>query len=485
MAAQVLARYLRVAIQFGFIRQIVMEVRAMAEDGLLRDDELNSAIHLLRELFPEEELKSLQPSSPNTVYTTLVTLWMLTLQRLGGGKSLEEIVKDVVSRGRDLFPPNKRVEEGTLSFSSAAYCDARQRLALETTECFANRVCQSLIDLSPPAFEGRRVFIIDGTTITLPPTPELQEAYPPATNQFGETVWPVAMLMVAHELQSGCALPPEIGAMYGDNNTSEAEQAKAIAKRIPRGDIVMADAGFGIFGVAYNVVHSGHPILFRMTKSRFKSVRRKATLAEDCEGRRTYQAHWTPSAKDRKSHPELPDDATLEVFLHEVPLGNEVLYLVTTLPITSETAAEYYSRRYDVEHDIRDVKVTLNTERIRARSVEMVKKELLTSIVAYNLVVQFRRQAAKLENVTPRRLSFTEVWTTFRTFLIEKDPCDAATWQERYDEALRLAAKYCKLPNRKKPRNYPRQAHARRPKSTKFIKQQRKKTGKSPPNNAN
>ena len=448
----------------------------MAKKGSIGNGEFCSAMKLLDELMPETELDALQPSFPHAVYTTLVTLWMLTLQRLGGGKSLEKIVKDVLSENREILPQNKRVEDGTLSFSSGTYSDARQRLKLETTKHFANRVCHSLIDLSPPAFEGRRAFIIDGTTITLPPTPELQDAFPPARNQLGETVWPVAMLMVAHELQSGCALPPEIGAMYGENNTSEAAQAKAIAKRIPRGDIVMADSGFGIFGVAYNLVHNGHPILLRMTKSRFKSVCRKATLIEDWEGRRTYQARWTPSAKDRKSHPELPEDAALDVFLHEVPLENEVLYLVTTLPAASDTAAEYYSRRYDVEHDIRDVKVTLNTERIRARSVEMVQKELLTSIVAYNLVVQFRRQAADLANVPPRRLSFTEVWDTFCTFVIEKEPCDAATWIARYEEALHLAAKYCKLPNRPNPRNYPRKAHPRRPKSTKFMKQQRKKT---------
>lgn len=450
----------------------------MPEDGAIGNEEFCSAMNLLNEFVPEKDLEALQPSFPHTVYTTLVTLWMLTLQRLGGGKSLEKIVKDTLSDNRQILPPNKRVKQGTLSFSSGAYSDARQRLELETTEYFAKRVCQSLIDLSPPTFEGRRAFIIDGTTITLPPTPELQKAFPPASNQLGETVWPVAMLMVAHELQSGCALPPEIGAMYGENNTSEAAQAKAIAKRIPRGDIVMADSGFGIFGVAYHLVHSGHPILLRMTKSRFKSVCRHATLIEDWEGRQTYQAHWTPSAKDRKSHPELPEDAVLDVFLHQVPLleRSEVLYLVTTLPVTSDTAAEYYGRRYDVEHDIRDVKVTLNTERIRARSVEMVKKELLTSIVAYNLVVQFRRQAAALAEVLPRRLSFTEVWDTFCTFVIEKDPCDLATWTARYEEALRLAAKYCKLPNRPNPRTYPRKAHPRRPKSTKFMKQQRKKT---------
>jgi hypothetical protein len=454
-----------------------MEVRIMSEGGSIGDQEVRSAMKLLSELMPEKELESLQPTAPHTVYTTLVTLWMLTLQRLGGGKSLDRIVKDVLSNNRDILPRNRRVEEGTLSFSSAAYSDARQRLGLEATEHFANCVCHSLIDLSEPVFEGHRAFVIDGTAITLPPTPELQAAFPPATNQLGESVWPVAMLLVAHELQSGCALPPEIGAMYGENNTSEAAQAKAIAQRIPAGDIVMADSGFGIFAVAYHLFHSGHPILLRMTKSRFKRVCRRAILIEESDNRRTYRTHWTPSAKERNAHPDLPEDAGLDVFLHEVPLENgEVLYLVTTLPVASKTAAEYYSRRYDVEHDIRDVKVTLNTEHIRARSVAMVKKELLTSIVAYNLVVQFRRQAAALANVRPRRLSFTEVWDTFCKFVIEKEPCDTATWRQHYEEALRLAAKYCKLPNRPNPRNHPRQAHPRRPKSTKFMKQQRKKT---------
>ncbi len=46
-----------------------------------------------------------------------------------------------------------------------------------------------------------------------------------------------------------------------------------------------------------------------------------------------------------------------------------------------------------MEHNIRDVKVTMDTENIRAKSVDMLHKELQTSMVAYNLVVQFRRKA--------------------------------------------------------------------------------------------
>jgi hypothetical protein len=312
--------------------------------------ELTSAIETLREIIKEDELDRRQPSGPAAVYTTMVTIWMMTMQRLGGGKSLNAVVKDVLAHSRDLLPNNRRLREGTLSETSGAYAEARSRVALETVEFFANRVCDSLIDASPSWFDGRRAFILDGTTITLPPTPELQKAFPPATNQHGDTVWPVALLLVAHELQSGCALPPEIGAMYGANNTSEARLSEALVRRLPAGSIVLADSGSGIFSVAYATVQAGHKVLFRLTKSRFKPLRRRAAVVAEGDGYQTWRLRWTPSGKDRQSHPELPEDAAVDVWLHEVPLDNgETLYLVTTLPVDAEQAGEFYQRRYDVE----------------------------------------------------------------------------------------------------------------------------------------
>jgi len=446
----------------------------MSDADGLTTEEFSTAIGMLRDLVPDDILDKVQPTSPTAVYTTMVTLWMMVLQRLGGGKTLNAVVKEVLAHSREMLPDNKRLREGTLSETSGAYANARTRLKMETVKFFADRVCDSLIGQSSPWFDGRLAFLLDGTTMTLEPTPALKRAFPPATNQHGESVWPVALLLVAHEIQSSCALPPEIGAMYGENNTSEARLARKIAKRMPARSIVMADSGFGIFSVAHAMVDEGHSILFRLTKARFKSMKRQATLVEEWDGHATYRLCWTPSVKDRKTSPDLPENTTLDVLLHEVPLENgESLFLVTTLQIRSDQAGEFYSRRYDVEHDIRDVKVTLNTEHIRGRSVEMVKKELLTSIVAYNLVTQFRRQAAKLAGLEPRRLSFTGVWNTFESFLLEQPPCSAAEWTSRYENALKIAARD-KLPNRP-GRSYPRKAHPRRPKSTKFMKMQAEK----------
>lgn len=442
-------------------------------------DQLASALSLLRSIMnaPEQQ-ELLDPDErPTTkmVYTNGVTLWMLILQRLGGGKSLTEVVSQILSHDHDLLPDNKRVRENTLSENSAAYAQARKRLPMETILEFSKQVCDYLGQISEPVIDGRRVFIIDGTTITLPPTKVLQEAYPPAPNQHGQSVWPVAQLMVANEMQSGCALLPQVDPMYGKNNASEAVQAHRIVRKLPANSIVMADAGFGIYSVAHHTIDAGHDFLFRLTKQRFKSLRRRAELIDKGPTHKTYHLLWKPSAKDRKSTPSLPEDASIEVVLHEVQVSSsETLYLVSNLEMDGPTSSELYCRRYDVEFDIRDVKVTLDTENIRAKSVEMFKKELYTSVVAYNLVAQFRRQSARLAKLKPRRLSFKGVWTTVKDRLLLQPACSYQEWLQRYAEALYRASQK-KHPNRKEPRSYPRKAHRRSQKSTKFEKAQRRK----------
>ncbi|MDA0590096.1 MAG: hypothetical protein O2820_10875 [Planctomycetota bacterium] len=187
----------------------------------ISDAEFTSAVELLHRIIHADEVEAFSlRHRPATVYTTLATLWMLTLQRLGGGQSLEAIVKATLTHNRDIFPDNKRVREGTLSHNSSAYSEAGHRLPIEVVERFTDAVARTIIDSCPDTLNDRRAFINDGTTFKLAPTGTLREVYPPSTNQYGETVWPILMLTVAHELHSGAALRPEFGAMYASKNTS-------------------------------------------------------------------------------------------------------------------------------------------------------------------------------------------------------------------------------------------------------------------------
>jgi hypothetical protein len=158
------------------------------------------------------------------------------------------------------------------------------------------------------------------------------------------------------------------------------------------------------------------------------------------------------------------------VRLHEIVVNEHLtLLLVTSLPNPSAVLADLYQRRGDVKIDIRNLKVVLNTEDIRARSVDTFFKKLLASIVSYNLVTQFRCQAAELIQQPPRRMSFKRTWTTFNQFLLSAMFTDAAQWCEKY----RTAASYAtldKLPHRP-GRRFEREAYPQRPKSNQFKKE--------------
>ena len=462
---------------FYLERQMVLPVNNV--EPSVKSDETLSAINSLRNWFAGGLAEELQPSSPNAVYTSSLTMWMLVLQRLTGGKSMEAIVKETIANVPSFVPKNKRVQNGQLSANSSSFSTARGRLKLKTVRCMFNQISSSIISQSSVGEGRRQWYLIDGTTMTLSPTEELKRCFPPATNQHGEIVWPVMMMFVAHEMESGCATQPVVSPMYGSKNASELKMSRKILKKLPPGSVVMADAGLGIFSVAYGAIEAKHDFLFRLTKARFDSLIKKAKLVADEPNAKTWELTWEPTHKERKTTPSLPSNARLRVRIHQyVPEQGKPVYLVTSLfELCCEQAAEKYGFRYDVETDIENIKVAMDTEKIRAASRAMVMKELYASLTAYNLVIQFRRQASEIARVPARRLSFQGVWDTFSSFLLrdlavlEPEECF-----ERYQWALEIAAKD-KIRDRP-GRSYRRAAHTRRPKTTKWQKQQRQEAKK-------
>lgn len=434
--------------------------------------EFAAALAEFRGLIDAERIESQQPFGPAAIYTAAVTTWLLVYQRLHAGASPAEAVAELIRTDPQFLPDQRRVRERTLSANTGAYSRARQRLLPEVTEEVARHVFESLVSASPPSVAGRRVFLMDGTTIALAPSRALQRAFPPAANQYGASVWPIAHLLVAHELESGCAVLPEVGAKFGPEAVSEVGLAKALLTRLPARSIVIADRNFGVFSLIHSACEAGHDVLVRLTESRFQALRRQAEaiVGDDSRSLR-WRLRWRPSLKDRRTNPQLPAEACLEATLHEVRVSeNLTLRLLTTGDFPGDAAAALYARRREVETDIREIKVLLRTEHLAARSLPMLRKELAASIVAYNLVIQVRRLAARRIGVAPRRISFSGTWSAVRIILLESIGGSAADWERRFDLALRMAGQH-KLPTRP-GRSFPRRAHAKRNKST---------SGKRPP----
>jgi hypothetical protein len=428
---------------------------------------------LFRKLLPEDILNDLDPKAPQSAYTPSVVSWLLIYQRLHGNATLNDAVSEFTQR----FPPHalpdcKRARDGHLSANSGAYSLARTKLDLRVLYWAADHVFDSLVDAYPPSWRDRRIFILDGTTVQLPATPELRFAFPPASNQHGQSHWPILQLLVAHELASGLAAFPEFGPMYGPQATSELTLARRIAARLPEGSILLADRNFGVFAFAWAAVEAKHDTLVRLTAGRFHSMRKKARWLE--EGK--WELTWRPSRWDRSAHPELPAGAEVKGWLYEVQISPKLtLWLFTTVEGTATEIAAVYHQRQNVETDIRDLKETLKLSQMTGKSIAMVEKELAAAMIAYNLVNQVRHLAAARLEIAPRRLSFAGVWSLLKAFMSGLLASKTEEQMQQAFERLLRGAGQRKLP-RRPGRSYPREVIPRQAKS-----QQRKHARKPTP----
>jgi hypothetical protein len=417
--------------------------------------ELKSAVADFRRLLDPAEINARQTHASDADYTPFVVTWLMILQRLAGNASLSAAVAALLAHPA-WASTGRRITAGTLSANSGAYSRARQRLEVDLAEGIADEVCARLMSSLPPSWGARRVFLVDGTTLPLSSDDGLRAAYPPASNQHGDGVWPILHLAVAHDLASGCALRPETGAMYGPQAVSELTLAERLLGRLPAGSVLLADRNFGVFSLIHAAVAAGHDTVTRLTEVRFRALVRTAQPA----GPGRWTLDWRPSAADRRNHAELPADACVAVELHEVRTrdaeGQELaLWIVTTLMADGAALAELYHQRQDVETDIRNVKVALKLNELRGRSVSMLQKELALGMTAYNLIVQIRRLAAQQAGVPARKLSFTGTWSLVLPLLINVAGLSDEEYAARFALALRGSAQRA-IPTRP-GRSYPRE----------------------------
>lgn len=103
------------------------------------------------------------------------------------------------------------------STNTGSYCKARQRLPLSL---ISELVCCTgqLIDAQLAMdwrWQGRRVRLVDGTTVTMPDTPENQEAYPQQSGQKPGLGFPLCRIVGIICLASGSIVNAAMGPYKG------------------------------------------------------------------------------------------------------------------------------------------------------------------------------------------------------------------------------------------------------------------------------
>jgi len=402
------------------------------------------------------------------IFTARVVLWMMMMERLQPRGSLASSVSQLVEGRFDpVLSACKRVRERNIASSTGGYCQARQQLPKLLVSGAMNesaeRLRQRLLESEPGA--SRRVYLLDGSSLQLEHEAELMRAYPPASNQHGRSHWPVLRIVVLHDLQTGLAERPYWGPMYGRKAVSEQGLAQQVMAHIPAGAVIVGDRNFGIFFTAYGAREAGHETIVRLTAVRAKRLA-GGEIAQPGEYAVCWRAsRWDGRKKGQQQAPPWPEGASIEGRLIAVRVGRgkhkQWLYLFTTTSLPATEVVALYGRRWRIETDLRCLKQTVHLSRINVHSTDMMEKELLVAVMAYNLVRAIMFQAAQRAAIDPRQLSFTYasqiVLDSYPDILAART---AKQQKQMLDRMIELVAR-CRLPRRTKRRSYPREVWGR------------------------
>jgi hypothetical protein len=331
------------------------------------------------------------------IYPPMTTLELFIGQALSPDGACQDAV------ARNLSERRARGESGC-SLSTGPYCKARKRLPLGLIGRLGVAVGETLESESPRHWKwrGRSVKLMDGTTVSMPDTLSNQSVYPQSGVQKPGLGFPVAMLVAVISLATGAVLRWALGPCRG-KHTGEQALFRTLMPSLDAGDVILADRYHCNYFTVALLIARGVDLVTRQHQGRITDFRRGKRL-----GRRDRLVQWVrpprPSWMDAEMYSRMPEHLTLR----QVEVAGRIL--VTTLTDARSVSAHdidaLYSRRWQVEVDLRTIKAVMGMDILRAKSGAMVDKEIAAHLLAYNLVCALMSRAGAGARVLARALSF-------------------------------------------------------------------------------
>jgi Transposase DDE domain len=220
----------------------------------------------------------------------------------------------------------------------------------------------------------------------------------------------------------------------------------------------------------------------RLTSHRTANFRRGQRLGHD-DHLVTWLKPTKPRSMDRQTYEELPEFLTIRetrVHIEQAGFRTTTLVIATTLldseEVTQADLAQLYRARWNAELDLRSLKRTLQMDVLRCKTPELVRKEIWTHILAYNLVRTIMAQAAMKHGLEPRSVSFKgaiQTLAAFQPVIAIQGERDSTQRHCLYQQLLDAIAvhRVADRPDRYEPR-----LRKRRPKHYGFLRKPRLET---------
>ena len=351
------------------------------------------------------------------IYTPAVTVWVFLSQCLSPDHSCRDAVAQLIAW---------RVACGLkpCSAETGAYCTARNSLSEEGIHELVGDTGKQVEEEAPETWlwHGRKVRVVDGSTITMPDTEANQATYPQMKSQKPGCGFPIARILVIFSLSVGTVLEAAIG-KYKGKQTGETALFRGLYPVLAEGDVVLVDRYFSGWCDIALLRERGIDIVVRKNQRRPTDFRTGERL-----GKEDHLVSWSraprPEWMSAEEYAELPEKLQLrEVRIRVAQKGMRTrsLVVVTTLldaeQYPPEEIALLYRRRWQAELNLKSIKVILQMDHLRCKTPERVRNEFYMHLVGYNLIRGVMAAAAFQSGKSPWEISFKGALQTLSHFL--------------------------------------------------------------------
>ena len=387
--------------QGRFRQQVQFLQRQFLQDGdLPLTDVLSSEII-------SQALTAVEVVWRDRIYTPMVTLWVFLGQVLSADHSCRAAVARLIAH---------RLSHGqsACSAETGAYCQSRKRLPEKFFSEVARHTGRAL-DASADLnwlWKGRRVYIFDGSTVTMPDTPGNQAAYPQPAGQRPGLGFPMARVAALFSLSCGAIVDLGI-CRYAGKGQSELGMLRTMWDIFRSGDVMLADRLMCAWPEILLLKQRGVDYVCRLNSANRKADFRKGKRL----GKYDHIVEWRKPTNTRsmpwrifKTLPEFLTVRECQISVEQPGFRSKRIIIVTTLldaeKYSKKELAEIFRARWNAELDFRSLKQTLPMDVLRCKTPELVRKEIWTHILAYNLIRTIMAQAATQHETKPRTISF-------------------------------------------------------------------------------
>ena len=329
-----------------------------------------------------------------------------------------------------------------MAFTAAGYCKARMRIKLEVFEFLLSRCVGSIQQQTLDAgwWLGHRVFMVDGSSFSMPDTIALQNHFGQHTSQKPGCGFPTAHWLGMLHMGTGMITKM----LASPLRTHDMARTAELHPELKAGDLLVADRAFCSFAHLCLLIERRAEAVLRVHQKTIvdftpqrpytnpnrtnpiKGLPRSRWLRQ--LGVTDQVVVWLknrtngPAWMTKEQYALLPDEITvreLRYSINQKGFRTKKITLVTTLldheVYSLEELADLFRRRWEIETHFGQIKTTMAMDVLKCQTVDGVLKELHMFALIYNLVRQVIVIAAANQNIAMSRISFIDALRWLRS----------------------------------------------------------------------